>query len=101
MSANYVGPYANESGPVTAPKQPEVSSEMERLMAQCETIEKQISQLETRLATVLAQRAETGQADAKVPEPVRVPLAQAIHGRVKHLSDLSDQLQSIINRIEV
>lgn len=90
--------YANQASPV---HQPEVSGEMERLGNQCETLDKQLSELETRLMTVLAQRAESNGDSAKNPEPVRVPLAQAIHDRVYHLSVLSDKVQSIINRIEV
>jgi len=81
-------------------RQPEVSSEMDRLNIQCERLDNGLTDLEKRLMTVLAQRSdekgETGQS-----EPVRVPLAQAIHDKGSHLILLNDRLQSIINRIEV
>jgi hypothetical protein len=98
--ANSMGVYDNPPA-TAAQRQPEVSCEMERLTTQCETLDKQFSELETKLMTVLAQRGEGNVSDQKNPEPVRVPLAQAIHDRVAHLSQLSDRLQSIINRIEV
>ena len=99
MYANSTGTHDNQA--VATARQPEVSCEMERLVSQCETIDKQFSDLEMKLVTVLAQRSEPATDGAKVPEPVRVPLAQAIHDRVAHPSQLSDRLQSIINRIEV
>lgn len=82
-------------------RQPEVSSEMNRLSEQCELLDKGLSDLEGRLMTVIAQRAEGGASDVGQPEPVRVPLAQAIHDKGSHLMLLNDRLQSIINRVEV
>jgi hypothetical protein len=82
-------------------RQPEVSSEMDRLRIQCERLDGGLEELEKRLMTVLAQRAENGIGEVGQPEPVRVPLAQAIHDRGNHLILLNDRLQSIINRIEV
>jgi hypothetical protein len=90
--------YANQ--PTTA-RQPEVSSEMERLASISEQLDKGVQELEQKLNTVLAQRAETGQNSAGNPEPVRVPLAQAIHERAQHLATVSERIQSIINRLEV
>lgn len=83
-------------------RQPEVSSEMDRLSIQCEQLDKGLADLEQRLMTVLNQRAEeptkseTGQI-----EQVRVPLAQAIRDKSSHLVVLNMRLQSIIDRVEV
>jgi hypothetical protein len=92
--------YASNVAP-TEVRQPEVSGEMDRLAIQCETLDKQLHQLEQRLEPVLAQRSDGESANTKNPEPVRVPLAQSLHDRVYHLSLMSDRLQSTINRIEL
>lgn len=97
----YEGQTQNAASQPMVDRQPEVSSEMERLTTQCKMIDEQLAQLEQKLNTVLAQRADKGAEVTSAPEPVRVPLAQAIHDRVHHLSLLSDQLTSIINRVEV
>lgn len=82
--------------------QSEVSSEMERLTSQCIALEKHISELESRIGPILSQRSggdSTAQTGA--PEPVLVPLAQLIRERGKQLYSLSEQLASIIKRIEL
>jgi hypothetical protein len=84
-------------------RQPEVSTEMDRLHIQCEVLDKGLSELELRLTTILAQRIDL---DNKKelgghPEPIRVPLAQAIRDESNTLVLLNERVQSIISRIEV
>lgn len=84
-----------------AQRDPQVAAEMDRLASTCEKLEAHLNSLEARLTQVLTPKPQTAETNQAVPEPVRVPLAQAIHDRVKHLSQLSEQLQSLIGRIEV
>ena len=82
--------------------QSEVGSEMERLTSQCIALEKHINELESRIGPILSQRSGSEQAaQTGAPEPVLVPLAQGIRERGKHLYGLSEQLASIIKRIEL
>lgn len=81
--------------------QSEVGSEVEKLTTQCLTLEKQIAELAQRLGPVLRQLPQGNTGSTSTPEPVLVPLAQTLHERVKHLSGLSDQLASVINRVEL
>lgn len=82
-------------------RSPEVSREMERLTRECEALNKNLDELETKLLTVLSIPKAVEGGSQSAPEPVRVPLAQGIYDRAQHLSRVNDQLQSIINRIEV
>lgn len=95
-------PAATQVSNAVPERQPEVSNEMGKLTTQCEVLSKQLDELETRLVKVLALRSENASANPTgSPEPVRVPLAQAIHDHVRLLSGLSEQLKSIINRVEL
>lgn len=86
----------------TAIPQSEVGSEMEKLTGQCIALEKHIAELESRIGPILSQRSRSSEAaQTGAPEPVLVPLAQGLHERVKHLSGLSEQLATVISRIEL
>lgn len=98
-TSSYSPKYSDQNA--TEVRSPEVSREMDNLISICEVLEKQVSALEVRLAPVIAQRKEGDTDNQKNPEPVRVPLAQSIFERHRHLTTLSDQLHSIMNRIEV
>ena len=95
--------YANVNAPqVVQVPQSEVGSEMEKLTGQCIALEKHIAELESRIGPILSQRSRgSEQAQTGAPEPVLVPLAQGLHERVKHLGGLSEQLATIISRIEL
>lgn len=79
----------------------EVEQELNGLHVEREVIAKLIDDLATRLRGVLAERAPEAGSIANAPEPVRVPLAQALREEVRGLAGLSIQLRSIIDRIEL
>lgn len=82
-------------------RQSEVSEQMQRLQATTEYIDKIVSELEAALSqSILAQRKEGGAETATQPEPVRVPMAQALYDRAYHLETIRERLSSILSRLE-
>lgn len=96
MSANYA---QNQTASVG--REPEVLAELSKLTNQCLSLDKLVVEMEERLKGVLATRQDSEAKPPSTPEPVRVPLAAALHDRVASLDNVMGQLSSIINRLEV
>jgi hypothetical protein len=82
-------------------KQPEVTTEVERLHVSAKMLEESVTMLETRLIPVLAERKlENGNASGS-PEPVRVPLAEELHSAAQSLDRIRDRIGSVMARLEL
>lgn len=83
-------------------RQTEVESAFSRVDECTSYIDKLTSELEDKLSRSILAQNKSGEAQGNVknPEPVRVPLAQAMHEHGNHLEAISERLSSIINRLE-
>lgn len=88
-----------QSGPVARPT--EVSGAIEVLHKNSDELQGLIGDLEVRLNAVLAQREVKEDGQAGSPQPIHVPLAGSIYERCVQLSDMSAQLRSILQRLEL
>jgi len=79
----------------------EVQGAQEVLLKSCEELGMVAADLESRLHPVLAQRAEDAQKEPSQPQPLRVPVAQAIYDRSAQVYGVTKALRSILDRLEV
>ena len=97
------GSYGGTMPDVAVERQSEVAEQIGRIQSVSEYIDKLTEELESALSkSILAQRKESNQSDAKTsqPEPVRVPMAEALNARANHLEMIRERLSSILSRLE-
>lgn len=82
-------------------KLPEVPSEVEQLGHQLEQLDKTVERLAERLIPVLANRAGDAVGGPSAPEPVRVPLAEALHQRYLTVVSITSRVQNLVDRVEL
>jgi len=81
-------------------KQSSVEQEMVQLEASIEACEASVRTLEPALASVLCPP-DPETCNEKVDEPVRVPLAQAIHSASERVTCLTLTINSVLKRLEL